>query len=74
MVIIMVGSYSLEEGMVYYLAGNRVTDHCSLPLSLSLALTISLSFRLVTCPLALSTFRVQTYSKPHRYNISVLWC
>jgi hypothetical protein len=56
MVIITVGSYSLEEGMVYYHAANRVTDHCNPP---SLSLTLSrthnfpLSFHLVTCPLAL---------------------
>jgi hypothetical protein len=35
MVIIMVGSYSLEEGMVYYLAGSRVAEHSSLPPPLS---------------------------------------
>lgn len=59
-VIIMLGSYSLEKGMVYYLAGSSVTDHYSL----SHTLLVPLSFPLAQSPLVTSIIHVHSDSKP----------
>jgi len=66
----MLGSYSLEKGMVYYLAGSSVTDHYSL----SLTLLVPLSFPLAQSPLVpsinLGTFGFKT-ADTQRYYTSV---
>ena len=63
----MLGSYSLEKGMVYYLAGSRVTDHYSL----SLTLLVPLSFPLAQSPLVPSIIHVHSDSKPQTHNIII---